>query len=88
MTKHELLSLLSEETQPDKSLGLHGWDIADYFDYSRDSTYGRLWRMRKQGLVWRVAGRWGNLYGITIKGQDRLDWFEDNGCGWQGCGLC
>jgi DNA-binding MarR family transcriptional regulator len=88
MTEHELLYLLNEETSPDRSVGLLGGDIADYFDYDQASTYGRLSRLRQQGLVWRAKSKGATLYGITEKGKARLEYFEENGCGKFDCSSC
>lgn len=88
MTKHEILSLLREETEPNYTSGSYCCDIAEYFDYDQDSTYGRLNRLRKHGLVWRAKADGVTLYGITVKSVSRLAYFEENGCGRSECSLC
>jgi hypothetical protein len=76
--KHQTLLLVKNKE------GVRSHDIVRNFDYSRGTARSYLSYLGRQGLLERTP----KGYVLTIKGQDRLQFFEVTGCGNPDCPLC
>jgi Mn-dependent DtxR family transcriptional regulator len=81
MTRHEALAYLNVIGEP-----LSKNDLRDRFSIAKSTASESVNRMRRDGLVQaiRIVGREA-YYGLTEKGKERLDYFDENGCGNEGC---
>jgi hypothetical protein len=76
--KHQTLLLVGKQT------GVHSRDIVKHFGYSPGTARSYLSHLGRQGLLERTAAH----YGLTAKGQNRLEYFEVSGCPDVSCPLC
>ncbi|MEJ2323438.1 MAG: DeoR family transcriptional regulator [Nitrospirota bacterium] len=76
--KHLTLLLMN------KNEGVRSQDIVKQFDYSPGTARSYLSYLGRQGLLERTP----RGYILTIKGKDRLQFFEVTGCGNPDCPLC
>jgi hypothetical protein len=76
--KHQTLLLVSRQR------GVHSRDIVKHFGYSPGTARSYLSHLGRQGLLERTAAH----YGLTAKGQNRLEYFEVSGCPDVSCPLC
>lgn len=76
--KHKTL-LLARKTQP-----FHARHLTLHYGYSPDTARSYLSRLGRQGLLER--GRGG--YGLTLKGHERIRYFDIFGYARPGCPLC
>jgi FaeA-like protein len=76
--KHQTLLLVN------KQRGVHSRDIVRHFGYSSGTARSYLSHLGRQGLLERM----GPNYGLTEKGQNRLQYFEVTGCPDIACPLC
>jgi DeoR-like helix-turn-helix domain len=68
--KHQTLLLVQQQR------GVHSRDIVRQFGYSPGTARSYLSHLGRQGLLERMGAN----YGLTEKGQDRLQYFEVTGC--------
>jgi hypothetical protein len=76
--KHQTLLLVK------RLRGVHSRDIVGHFAYSPDTARSYLSHIGRQGLLERI----GVKYGLTARGEDRLQYFEVTGCPDVRCPLC
>lgn len=76
--KHQTLLLVK------KQLGVHSRDLVQHFSYSPGTARSYLSYLGRQGLLERTGAR----YGLTEKGQNRLNHFDVFGCADLACPLC
>jgi hypothetical protein len=76
--KHQTLLLVKSKG------GARSHDIVKQFDYSRGTARSYLSHLARQGLLERST----TGYVLTVKGKDRLQFFEVTGCGNSDCPLC
>jgi hypothetical protein len=76
--KHQTLLLVK------KLKGVHSRDIVRYFAYSLGTARSYLSHLGSQGLLERIGAN----YGLSARGEDRLQYFEVTGCPDVRCPLC
>lgn len=76
--KHQTLLLVK------KQRAVHARDLVQHFAYSPGTARSYLSHLGRQGLLERI----GPNYGLTDKGQDRLQHFDVFGCADPACPLC
>ncbi len=76
--KHQTLLLVKEQ------LGVHSRDLVQHFAYSPGTARSYLSYLGRQGLLERT----GAGYGLTEKGQNRLNYFDVFGCADSACPPC
>jgi len=81
MTKHEGLTYLDMSPKY-----LSKSDLGEYFSIAKSTASEAVNRWKSHGLA-REAGRIGKkvFWGLTEKGIERLNFFDENGCGNPGC---
>lgn len=67
-----------------KQASLHSRDLVSQFSYSAGTARSYLSHLAKQGLLFRM----GSGYGLTEKGEDRLQYFDIAGCSDVRCPRC
>jgi hypothetical protein len=65
-------------------MGVHSRDLVQHFAYSPGTARSYLSHLGRQGLLERT----GASYGLTEKGQNRLNHFDVFGCADTTCPLC
>ncbi len=76
--KHQTLMLVNRQK------GVHSRDIVRHFGYSSGTARSYLSHLGRQGLLERMGAN----YGLTKKGEARLQYFEVTGCPDIACPLC
>jgi DNA-binding IclR family transcriptional regulator len=76
--KHQTLSLV------EKQKAVHSRDLVQHFSYSPGTARSYLSYLGRQGLLERT----GATYGLTMKGHNRLHYFDVFGCADPACPLC
>ena len=81
MTRHEGLTYLNMSPEP-----LSKKDLSRYFSIAYTTASESVNKMLRDRLVGAVrsVGREA-CYGLTEKGKERLEYFDENGCGNQEC---
>ena len=81
MTKHEALTYLNEASRP-----LSKKNLSDHFSIAKSTASEAVNRWKKQDLLRDVGKVRKEVYWeLTEKGKGRLEYFDEDGCGNEGC---